>query len=169
MRRIPLQVHPISVGHILVCGIGRNASVCVVIAVRPVVAVPIVGYPAESLPVPEHVSVLPVHINMGIGGLRSWIVEDCAERSGRNLFGARRVNDVNVEILADDVGEYVVGMLSVRVFRNSVVRGGAVEFGIKQIGVSLAVIERCREQRLQPVVESLSVAGSFFIGIPASG
>src|ERR1700747_3150983 len=105
MRCVPLQVHPISVGRILVYGIWRDAFVCIVVDVRTVVAVPIVGYPAESLPAPEHVSVLRIEIDMGIGRLRAWIVEHRAERGSRNLFGARHLHEMNVEILVDNVGE----------------------------------------------------------------
>src|SRR5260370_181879 len=131
MGRVPLQVQPVSVRWVLAYRIGRNTPVSIVVDVRPVVAVPIVGYPRQSLPLAERVSVLPIDINMGIGGLRSRIVENGAERSSRNVFGARRVNHVNVEVLLDNVGECVVCVLPVRISGNSVIRGGGGDNGIK--------------------------------------
>src|ERR1700719_2718284 len=101
---------------------------------------------------------------MRVRGLRSRIVEHRAERRRRNLFGARRLNHMYVEILVDDVGECAVGLVSVRIFRNSEIRGGAVELRKEQTAVPLAVIETAREQHLHPVVESLSVADSSFVG-----
>src|SRR5260370_27261219 len=132
MGRVPLQVQPVSVAQILVYRIWRNTPVGIVVDVRPVVAVPIVGYPRQSLPLAERVSVLPIDINMGIGGLRSRIVENGAERSSRTVVGARRVNHVNAEVLVDKVGECVVCVLPVSIFGNSVIRGGARVIGVKQ-------------------------------------
>src|SRR5450755_1555306 len=78
MGRIPLQVQPISVGQILVYGKRRNPCLCIVVDVGSVVVVPIIGYPAQSFPLPEHMSVLRVDIPVGVGGLRSRIIEDSA-------------------------------------------------------------------------------------------
>src|SRR5260370_11125568 len=168
MGRCQLQGQRVSVAQILVYRIWRNTPVGIVVDVRPVVAVPIVGYPRQSLPLAERVSVLPIDINMGIGGLRSRIVENGAERSSRNVFGARRVNHVNVEVLVDNVGECVVCVLPVSIFGNSVIRGGAVVTGSQnKLGFS-ALLQKNREKRLPPVVGAGPLTTSAFIWIPTS-
>src|SRR5579864_2018814 len=100
---------------------------------------------------------------MRVRCLRSWIVEYRAERRRRNLFGARRLNHMYVEIVVDDVRECAVGLVSVRIFSNSQIRGWAVELRKEQTAVPLAIIETAGEQHLHAVVESLSVADPPFV------
>src|SRR5450432_1814334 len=85
------------------------------------------------------------------------------------MFGARLLYDMNIEIPVDEVNERVGGLIPIRIFSNSVIRGGTVELRKEQTAVSLAVIERTRKHHFHPVVESLPEADSSFVGIPASG
>src|SRR5260370_13548914 len=100
----------------------------------------------QSFPCPEFTPVLRVDIEMGVGGLGSWIVEDRAVRGGRNLFRARRLTHMNVEIPVDDVCKGAVGFVTVRILRNSVVRCRTVGLRKEQSAMPLAVIERARKQ-----------------------
>src|SRR5439155_24668680 len=96
---IPYTYHLSSCKQFLVYGKRRNALIVIVLDVGSVVTVPIVRYPRQCLPLPEYTPVLRVDIPVGIGGLGSRIVEDRTEGGGRNLFGARHLNEMNVEIL----------------------------------------------------------------------
>ena len=107
--------------------------------------------------------VLDIDVTASICGLGPGIVENGPEGRGRNVLGARGVDDMDVEISVDDISKYVVGLVAVGVLSDSVVGGRAIKVRKEEIFMPLAVVEGDGEQCFKPVIETATVANSAFV------